>query len=336
MGNFPSFCNSDHPNSSLCTVDAEPCASSCYTGREIASGVGTAASRAQRQPGQVLVAFSEIFKIAGIGAYHTSIIIDDKEYYFDSSGIESAPCFSSHLLDETNLMDPNLTTQNLGRIVLTGEALVKGLTPFFEAGTYDIISKNCNAFTDAALYFLTRKRLDPQYTRMERLLHATTPVSTAAINGLVRASANPTPEDGSAAVPSWEYESNPLAQGFSVEDIIAACDDLDAQACPQKRIASKGVFPFGCFSCPSCCERSCCERQGRPRIVPLESALVRLDDEQAVVSGHLDVPSLFVEPTLPCEEPTLPCEEAPSDPPSSTAHSNQTEKSPLQQPLHVA
>jgi len=297
----------------------------------MASDVGTAALR-----GHVLAAVSEIFKVAGIGAYHTSIIIDDREYYFDSSGIESSPCFSSHLLDDINMMDPNLMIQNFGRIALTGEALVKGLTPFFEVGTYDIIFKNCNAFTDAALYFLTRKRLDPQYTRMERLLQATTPVSTAAINGLARASANPTPEDGRAAVPSWEYECNPLAQGFSVEDVIAACDDLDAQACSQKRVASKGISPFGCFACPSYCERSCCERQGGPRIVPLESALAKPDDEQAVVSGHVDVPSLFVEPTLPCEESTLPCEEAPSDPPSSRICSNQTEKSPLQQPLHVA
>merc|ERR1719150_51693 len=107
----------------------------------MASGVGAAAARAQQQPGHVLAAFSEIFKVVGIGAYHTSIIINDREYYFDSSGIESAPCFSSHLLDETNLMDPNLTTQNFGRIALTGDALVKGLTPFFEVGTYDIIFK---------------------------------------------------------------------------------------------------------------------------------------------------------------------------------------------------
>jgi len=289
-------------------------------------GMATAPSRAQQQPGEVLAAFSEIFRVAGVGAYHTSIIIGDREYYFDSCGIESAPCFSSHLLDESHMMDPNLTTQSFGRIALTGEALVKGLTPFFEAGTYDIIFKNCNAFTDAALYFLTRQRLDPQYTRMERLLKATTPVSTAAINGLARASSTPSPEDG-VAVPSWEYESNPLAQGFSVEDVIAACDALDAQACPQKRMAAKAVSPFGCFTCPSCCERPCCERQGGPKIVPLESALIRPEEEHAV-SDLLDDPSPFVEPVAACEE-------VPPDPLSVRKRSKQTEPSPLQ-PVHVA
>lgn len=334
MGNIPALCHSDltHPPS-LCTVEGQPCTSSCCSiGPDVAAQGMTSTGHPQQQPGEVVAAFSEIFRVAGVGAYHTSIIIDDKEYYFDSCGIESAPCFSSHLLDESNMMDPNLTTQSFGRIALTGEALVRGLTPFFEAGTYDIIFKNCNAFTDAALYFLTRQRLDPQYTRMERLLQATTPVSTAAINGLVRASANATPED---AVPSWEYESNPLAQGFSVEDVIAACDDLDAQdgrACPRKSVVSKGVSPFGgCLACPSCCERSCCERQGSAKIVPLESALVRPDDEHAVaviaVHSRLD-PSLFVEPALPPEE-------VHSDV-SSRTRSNQTEQSPLKQSLRVA
>mmetsp|Transcript_52659 Transcript_52659/g.104576 ORF Transcript_52659/g.104576 Transcript_52659/m.104576 type:complete len:326 (+) Transcript_52659:70-1047(+) len=325
MGNLPGLCTSDQRHPSLCTIDAQPCAGSCYTehGGVVTTqsiGMTTAPSRAQQQPGEVLAAFSEIFRVAGVGAYHTSIIIGDKEYFFDSCGIESAPCFSSHLLDESQMMDPNLTTQSFGRIALTGEALVKGLTPFFEAGTYDIIFKNCNAFTDAAIYFLTRQRLDPQYTRMERLLQATTPVSTAAINGFVRANANPTLPDGVPPVPSWEYESNPLAQGFSVEDVIAACDALDAQACPQKRTAAKGISSFGCFSCHPCCERSSCDqRPGGTRVVPLESALLRPDDEQAVVQEQLDIPSLFVEPTLPSREVHS------SDALSSKTRSKQTE-----------
>ena len=48
---------------------------------------------------------------------------------------------------------------------------------FFSKGTYDVFYKNCNTFTDAALYYLTKTRMPGCYNRIERMVTATKPIS---------------------------------------------------------------------------------------------------------------------------------------------------------------
>merc|ERR1712217_831659 len=70
-----------------------------------------------------------------------------------------------------------------------GGSALRALVPFFGKGTYDAIYKNCNAFTDAAAYFLTGSRLEARFSRLERLVQATKPISLGLINRLLQRSA---------------------------------------------------------------------------------------------------------------------------------------------------
>lgn len=73
------------------------------------------------------------------------------------------------------------------------------------AGTYDVFYKNCNTFTDAALYFLTKTRMPGRYNRLERLVTATKPVSIGLLNRIFRAMV----ESSGVSVDGDIYTPNP-------------------------------------------------------------------------------------------------------------------------------
>merc|ERR1712039_1105443 len=115
----------------------------------------------------------------------------------------------------------------MGRTQSDGRQLVQMLHPFFKKGTYDLFYKNCNTFTDAALYFLTQTRLDSRFTRIERLITATNPVSTSLINRLFRAFL----ENSTGTVVDVDiYVTNPESQDFVIEDVIGWIDDCESDA----------------------------------------------------------------------------------------------------------
>lgn len=174
----------------------------------------------------VQVAATEILQVARMPAYHTSIILGGREYFFDADGIASAPALWSHLAGFEHIAEHELSTEvfTVGYSAIGGSALVLGLESFFLSGTYDVLLKNCNAFTDAAVYFLTRKRLSAKFSRLERLLAGTRPVSTKLLSALLSA----TQDDPDALGIPQEYDPNPLAENFTVEDVVARCDALDA------------------------------------------------------------------------------------------------------------
>mmetsp|Transcript_99203 Transcript_99203/g.289503 ORF Transcript_99203/g.289503 Transcript_99203/m.289503 type:complete len:233 (+) Transcript_99203:92-790(+) len=174
---------------------------------------------------EVQLAATEILRVAGMSGYHTSIIIDDREYFFDCLGIMVAPPLWSHLSGQMKLpSDVNTEVIPMGRSSCSGKALVQALCPHFEKGSYDIFCKNCNSFSDAALYFLTRSRLSSRYSRIERLVTATDPVSIRLINRLLRA-----PAEGNVPQADF-YVRNPEAEGFTVEDLIASFDESDSES----------------------------------------------------------------------------------------------------------
>jgi len=89
---------------------------------------------------KVEIAASELFSIPGIGtAYHTSIVVNGEEFFFSDSGIFSDRVMSSQALEA-----------------------------HFMPGTYDLLRKNCNSFSDCALSFLLKQRLDRKYSTLER------------------------------------------------------------------------------------------------------------------------------------------------------------------------
>jgi len=74
------------------------------------------------------------------------------------------------------------------------------LEPHFEAGTYDLLRKNCNTFSDCALYFLIQRRLHSRYVKLERL-GSMLPAVVQLVSGGI-------------------YERNPLADDFCTEKLI--------------------------------------------------------------------------------------------------------------------
>uniref|UniRef100_A0A7S4Q6V0 PPPDE domain-containing protein n=1 Tax=Alexandrium monilatum TaxID=311494 RepID=A0A7S4Q6V0_9DINO len=185
----------------------------------------------QCAPHEVRLAATEILRVAGFSGYHTSVIVDDREYFFDSKGMMAAPPLSSHAIGQDRF--PKLQTEviEIGRSSCSGKALVGALQPLFENGSYDIFLKNCNSFSDISLYYLTRTRLPGQYNRLERFVSATSPVSTGVLNKIFRVlmerkTGKPCVED--------VYVRNPEAESYSAEGAIASLDgdasESDSQA----------------------------------------------------------------------------------------------------------
>mmetsp|Transcript_130038 Transcript_130038/g.236195 ORF Transcript_130038/g.236195 Transcript_130038/m.236195 type:complete len:328 (+) Transcript_130038:2-985(+) len=100
--------------------------------------------------------------------------------------------------------------------------MAKTLRQHFMKDTYDILYKNCNHFTDCALHLLLAMRLPGKYSRGERFLTATDPVSTGIMNRAFKAfMAKKTGVPCEINI----YETNPLAADFSVQKVITALDE---------------------------------------------------------------------------------------------------------------
>lgn len=180
---------------------------------------------------EVRLAATQIVRIAGMGGYHTSILLDDREYFFDSVGIMEAQPLWSHMQGEGKYppeAQPKTEILVIGRSRSSGRAMAQALRPFFEKGSYDIFYKNCNSFSDAALYYLTRSRLSGLYSRIERLVTATNPLSVGLINRTFKAVIEYGGEH-QGVCPDEIYVPNPRAQDFSIAEVIAALDAEDAE-----------------------------------------------------------------------------------------------------------
>mmetsp|Transcript_46314 Transcript_46314/g.130954 ORF Transcript_46314/g.130954 Transcript_46314/m.130954 type:complete len:240 (-) Transcript_46314:335-1054(-) len=218
-----------------------------------------------RAPHEVRLAATEILKVAGMSGYHTSVIVDDREYFFDSLGIMAAPPLWSHMAGGGGKHPCESRTEviPLGGALCNGPALVQALHPFFQKGSYDIFYKNCNTFSDAALYFLTRNRLPGHYNRIERLITATNPVSTGLLNRVFRAFV----ENSTGAACDMDiYVMNPQAEGFSIDTVIATFDESDTESEESDASADSDADAQTCgIVKPNCCYRESPFASLRPR-----------------------------------------------------------------------
>ncbi|CAE7818835.1 spin [Symbiodinium sp. CCMP2592] len=144
----------------------------------------------------------------GFQAYHTSVKVDDLEYSFSGDGIVIGRGLPSHV----RMADkPQVLYMGLTRI--SGEDLKEQLGRFFKRGTYDLLRKNCNSFTDCALFFLLDSRLDPGYRGLEQLGHMADRQA-----GIVQ------------AITEGGYRPNPNADKFSVEFTISEIDKIKSSS----------------------------------------------------------------------------------------------------------
>eukprot|EP00971_Amphidinium_carterae_P164695 3265047-Amphidinium_carterae.1 len=104
--------------------------------------------------------------------------------------------------------------------------MVQHLRPFFQRGSYDIIYKNCNHFSDCALYFLTSSRLDSTYNRAERWMLSTDPLSTGLMNQMFKSYMTwATGKDFDGVV----YITNQQAEDFDSDDVIEYIDGIASE-----------------------------------------------------------------------------------------------------------
>jgi len=148
---------------------------------------------------RVELASSELFSIPGLAtAYHTSVLVNGEEFFFSDSGIFTDRALTSHQGQPSERVE-------LGYSRRTGSQLLRALRPHFRPGTYDLIRKNCNSFSDCALYFLMRRRLEGKYSALERLGRR------ASLDLLQRFT-------------KGMYEPNQAAADYDTEEVLAALD----------------------------------------------------------------------------------------------------------------
>lgn len=147
---------------------------------------------------KVELAVSSLGGISTATAYHSSVLLGEEEFSFSDAGISRARGTASHscLGGSTG----SFRKFDMGTTRCTGDHLQQTLSRYFMPGTYDLLKKNCNSFSDCALSFLVEKRLDSKYRSLERL-------GASAFN--VVPTFNPMP-----------YTPNPRAADFDLEAVI--------------------------------------------------------------------------------------------------------------------
>jgi len=132
-------------------------------------------------------------------AYHTSVIVDAVEYFFCRRGVVSARNFQSH----QHLPNGPDNILDIGYSNISGPEMVKVMRPYFREGTYDLLRKNCNSFSDCALFYLCGKRADSKYSELEQIGS-----SADQSMGLVR------------MLSLGEYGPNPRALTFNIDNVL--------------------------------------------------------------------------------------------------------------------
>mmetsp|Transcript_19708 Transcript_19708/g.35683 ORF Transcript_19708/g.35683 Transcript_19708/m.35683 type:complete len:208 (-) Transcript_19708:128-751(-) len=140
-------------------------------------------------------------------AFHTSVVVDEREYSFSNTGITCAKvCSNSKTIPSHNgyAYGPPVVSY-MGLTSITGAEMHDALRDHFRAGTYDLLRKNCNSFTDSALFYLLDLRLDPSFRGLEQIGAAADRNA-----GIVQ------------AISGGEYAPNAKADNFDLERTIKA------------------------------------------------------------------------------------------------------------------
>lgn len=212
--------------------------------------MGNAADRESAQTDEedqqhtVKLASTHLMSVAGVACYHTSVIVDDFEYFFDSLGIMVAPPLWSHLQAQAKRGVQTEIT-DCGTCSMNGQSMAEMLRPHFSKSTYDLLYKNCNHFSDAALYCLNRTRLEGRFTRMERFARSTDPISTSLMNNILKTVIEH--RTGEACERDL-YVTNPAAKDFSLEQVF---EDLEEAESSDDEDGEYSRFtPIPCMSRP--------------------------------------------------------------------------------------
>ncbi|CAE7472718.1 unnamed protein product [Symbiodinium natans] len=131
-------------------------------------------------------------------AYHTSVVVDNVEYTFSPRGIVR------HLLKgQLDATGSDGVSYFRGMSTISGPEMAGILWPFFKEGSYDVLKKNCNTFSDCALFCLLGERLPIKYRTLEKVAGVLDDVT-----GVVQ------------ALSMCNYRPNPKAQEFEIVPVL--------------------------------------------------------------------------------------------------------------------
>jgi len=127
-------------------------------------------------------------------AYHSSIIVNNTEYTFAHFGIVACEGCQSH----AHMGGPGVVLP-MGKSTCGGKAMQDALANYFQPRSYDFLIKNCNHFSDCALFYMLGEHLPCKYMAAEQLAGL---MPTTMIQLLIR------------MLGLGEYRQNPRAMGF--------------------------------------------------------------------------------------------------------------------------
>mmetsp|Transcript_96198 Transcript_96198/g.200946 ORF Transcript_96198/g.200946 Transcript_96198/m.200946 type:complete len:423 (+) Transcript_96198:241-1509(+) len=110
---------------------------------------------------KVELAATSLMGLGGVVGFHTSILVDGVEYYFNERGVVYSEELQSHSKEEVEITFMGYSEYSVDVIAFM-------LAPYFRAKTYDKLRKNCNSFSDCCLFLLCGQRLPSHLCRAER------------------------------------------------------------------------------------------------------------------------------------------------------------------------
>jgi len=147
---------------------------------------------------------SKEWLLMGYQAYHTSLLLAGVEFYFDPGGVQAKSCVSCGV-PASHVSKTNTRVIKVGLTRHNGQQLRDTVGKHFLPGSYDVVAKNCNAFTDCALAYLISRRLPKKFRSVEIIAQGLPSVLSLASGG--------------------KYKANPYASGFDLEALIFRLDE---------------------------------------------------------------------------------------------------------------
>lgn len=146
--------------------------------------------------------------VPGFRVFHTSIVVDGTEYHFGPAGVNVTMDCGSH-----RLLKNSPTMLAMGCSPISGQEMRRVVSTLFRAGSYDVFRKNCNSFSDCALYYLLGTRLEWQYRGLDQIAAFMNSHSSGLVDSVLQ------------ALGLGTYVPNPAASGFDIGESLKWLSD---------------------------------------------------------------------------------------------------------------
>jgi len=124
--------------------------------------------------GSVDLAISEFpasreWMMAGQVMYHTSVIIQNNEFFFGKDGMQTKKIGARFSTPPSHEDKKMCVVFEVGHTRRSPNELIETMLQHFSPDSYDLLRKNCNSFTDCCLAYLISRRLPQKYSVSENL-----------------------------------------------------------------------------------------------------------------------------------------------------------------------